>query len=126
MKKLVFLAGALIVTALSAAVFFTDKPLTEQEKLILRNVEAIAQHESVGGNGLCEQVHYVIETLGGCDNYKPTRTVDVYICYWGYREILEMCWAGTITKSLLCDGTPYDIDVSGGSSPLLTTCIENI
>ena len=45
-KKLIFVGGALLV-ALSA-MFFTQKPLTEQEKLILRNVEAIARNENTG------------------------------------------------------------------------------
>ena len=54
-KKLIILAGGLIVTALSL-VFFTDKPLTAREELILRNVEAIAGAEA--NNGPFEKLVY--------------------------------------------------------------------
>ena len=42
------LSGALLVMALSVAIF-ARKPMTAEEALILRNVEAIAQDET--GNG---------------------------------------------------------------------------
>lgn len=46
MKKMIILAGGLMAIALSL-VLFADKPLTVQEALILKNVEAIAQEEVV-------------------------------------------------------------------------------
>ncbi len=43
-KKFFILTGALLTAALSAAIF-ARKPMTAEEALILRNVEAIAQDE---------------------------------------------------------------------------------
>ena len=43
-KKFAILTGALMTVALSAAIF-ANKPLTAQEELILKNVEAIAKGE---------------------------------------------------------------------------------
>ncbi len=43
---MIILAGGLMAIALSL-VLFADKPLTVQEALILKNVEAIAQEEVV-------------------------------------------------------------------------------
>lgn len=45
MKKLFILTGALLVAALSVAIF-VHKPMTAQEALILRNVEALADPET--------------------------------------------------------------------------------
>ena len=112
MKKLVFLAGALIVTALSAAVFFTDKPLTEQEKLILRNVEAIAQDETVGGNGQCGQTKSVREFYGECGDSQPIERITSYSCMPG-QQITGVCYIGSVVEYLSCTGIVYNIE-SGG------------
>ncbi len=45
-KKLFMLSGALLVMALSVAIF-ARKPMTAEEALILRNVEAIAENETL-------------------------------------------------------------------------------
>lgn len=47
-KRLVILAGSLIAAALSV-VIFAHKPMSAEQALLLRNVEALAQSE--GGNG---------------------------------------------------------------------------
>ena len=115
MKKIMFLAGALIVAALSAAVFFTDKPLTEQEKLILRNVEAIAQNENGDGSWMgCEQKKMdVWEIEGPCENgsYKVIERRTTYFCYYGkgYTE----CWGGVIYEYFNCGGILINIDPQG-------------
>ncbi|HCC51590.1 MAG TPA: hypothetical protein DEQ30_05625 [Porphyromonadaceae bacterium] len=53
MKKLIIFAGALLLLAAGTAGFFASRPMTAQEALILRNVEAIAQGETLDLNNHC-------------------------------------------------------------------------
>ncbi len=51
MKKLIIFAGAMLLLAAGTVGFFANRPMSAQEALILRNVEAIAQGEVGGPNG---------------------------------------------------------------------------
>ena len=46
MKKLIIFAGAMLLLAAGTAGFFANRPMSAQEALILKNVEAIAQGET--------------------------------------------------------------------------------
>ena len=118
MKKIIFLAGALIVAALSAAVFFTDKPLTEQEKLILRNVEAIAQNENKGPEP-CTQESNTSEIWGYCnDGTYGVKEKRIQIsCYSAGSTFSKTCWQGTQTQYYHCDDIMYNNTLDGQSNP---------
>ncbi len=110
-KKLVILAGGLMAVALSL-VFFTNKPMTEREALILKNVEAIAEIETVGGkNGdSCEQATFTDEAgMTWCENsngeyeMKPTvRTIIVQCNHIGSPQ--GWCQTKHVEEYLNCSG----------------------
>ena len=49
MKKLIIFTGALLLLVAGIVGFFAIRPMTAQEALILKNVEAIARGENGGG-----------------------------------------------------------------------------
>lgn len=46
MKKLIIFAGAMLLLAAGTVGFFASRPMSAQEALILKNVEAIARNEN--------------------------------------------------------------------------------
>ncbi len=60
MKKLIIFAGAMLLLAAGTVGFFANRPMSTQEALILKNVEAIASGEGT------EKFWPAVETSGTC------------------------------------------------------------
>ena len=84
-------------------VFFTDKTLTAQEALILKNVEAIAGGEETTYLGCTQTVHDVYELMHECDNkLKPQVKIFLVTCLSRYQ--LTDCWQGERFEEYNCGG----------------------
>ena len=83
MKKLIIFAGAMLLLAAGTAGFFASRPMSAQEALILRNVEAIAQGEPGGLPVECYD-KYEAYAGGSLQRFRPC---DTSSCehIWAYR-----------------------------------------
>ncbi|HCC51592.1 MAG TPA: hypothetical protein DEQ30_05635 [Porphyromonadaceae bacterium] len=74
MKKLIIFAGALLLLAAGTAGFFASRPMSAQEALILKNVEAIARGE---GNIISGRFSDCVDGGVETGTFQRTRTITI-------------------------------------------------
>ena len=103
MKKLIIFAGALLLLAAGTAGFFANRPMSAQEALILRNVEALARGE-------IDEFIYKIEK----DECKITVTADMDLKKLG--DFMQKIGLGTPSIGMSLDLTDLTRLYSPGGS----------